>query len=422
MDVDVASAVAPPAVSRRRPRLPRLAARAALGLYWLTVAGLIAFNGWWLVRDLTPLPNLKTLEGAVSRKEFGEAERQLREHLRRSPHDGEARLLLGRSLAARDQLLACARELHRVPFWWPRKREALCYEGKSFLDAHHAREAEGAWLACIADDPLHPPPPQFFKAAVEGLLELYSIEGRWIDARKVIWAAYDQAEPEDRGIILITRLRTELERIDPAKAAPRLRQFLAADPTDLDARLALARAEAALGHEAEATRQVQISLRERRDDPRAWREWLAMLEARHDNTSLTAAMDQVPASVLADGDIQEYRGLVAERAGNLPHARDAYRLASNAKPFDGEYLYRLARLEAQLGESDAARRDLERSKALRSARRSLDEALEDYFNAVTPGKPARIDIATATRRLADICRTLGWTREADAVEGKETTR
>jgi Flp pilus assembly protein TadD len=391
------------------------------------VAGLIALNGWFLARDLWPLPSLKALEGAISRKEYHEAEQELREHLRRSPHDGEARLLLARSLAARGQMLACARELHRVPLWWPRKREALCYEGKSFLDAHHARSAEAAWLACIADDPLHPTPPEFFKAAVEGLLELYSIEGRWDDARRVIWAAYDQTEdPADRRIILITRLRTEVERIDPGKAAPRLRQFLDADPKDLDVRLALCRAEQALGHEAEATRQMQVCLKEHTDDPRVWREWLALLHGRHDQAGLAAAVAHMPRSQAFgdDGDIQEYRGIVAERAGDLPRALEAYRRAWTRKPYDGEALYRLALLEGRLGQAAEAHKDMERSKALRESRRQFNEALEDYFTAVTPGKTPRagVDAASATRRLIEICRTLGMTREAKAIEGGESPR
>ena len=70
----------------------------------------------------------------------------LREHLRRSPHDGEARMMLARALAGRGDLLGCARQLHEVPFWSPRKAEALFREGQSYLKIDRAKDAEDAWL------------------------------------------------------------------------------------------------------------------------------------------------------------------------------------------------------------------------------------------------------------------------------------
>ena len=74
------------------------------------------------------------------------AEPALREHLRRAPHDGELMIMLARALAARGDLLGCARQLHEVPYWWPQKAEAIFREGQSYLQIDRAKDAEHAWL------------------------------------------------------------------------------------------------------------------------------------------------------------------------------------------------------------------------------------------------------------------------------------
>ena len=70
--------------------------------------------------------------------------KELREHLRRAPHDGAARMMLARVLAASGDLAGCTRELHQVPAWWPQKAEALYREGQAYLLMNRARDAEAA--------------------------------------------------------------------------------------------------------------------------------------------------------------------------------------------------------------------------------------------------------------------------------------
>ena len=101
--------------------------------YRVIVVALVAWNAWWLGRDYWPIPDIKSVEQRIARGQHEDAMRALRAHLRRSPRDGQARMLLARSLAARGDLKGCANELHRVPNWWPSKREALYLEGESYL-------------------------------------------------------------------------------------------------------------------------------------------------------------------------------------------------------------------------------------------------------------------------------------------------
>ena len=223
---------------------------------------------WWLWHDLRPVPDFKTISDLMRAGRDAEAEPALREQIRRAPHDGDLKIALARLLAARQDLAGCARVLHDVPSWWPKKAEASYREGHAHLMVNRARDAEAAWLAAIRLDPLHPAPPDVFHDAAYELLKLYATEDRWEDALPIIWRTYDEADPRDREVILIWRMRSELERVAPLEALPRLIRYHAADPADVEATRALARAEQALGRSAEAERLFREVVEARPDDPR----------------------------------------------------------------------------------------------------------------------------------------------------------
>ena len=148
------------------------------------IAGLLGFNAWWYWRDTRPVADLRSIEGLIARQQFTQAEAALRERLRLAPHDGETRTTLGRVLAARGDLLACARELDEVPYWWPKKAEALYREAQALLMVNRARDAETVLLAVIDSDPLHPPDPAVFHDASQELLKIYATEDRWDDCAR----------------------------------------------------------------------------------------------------------------------------------------------------------------------------------------------------------------------------------------------
>ncbi len=126
---------------------------------WGLIAGLVGFNAWWYRRDTRPLADPRTIDGWIKRGDYARAESALREQLRRAPHEGPARMTLARILAARGDLLGCARELEQVPYWSPQRAEALFRSGQAYLTADRARDAEAKLLAVLDDDPLHPPTP-----------------------------------------------------------------------------------------------------------------------------------------------------------------------------------------------------------------------------------------------------------------------
>jgi thioredoxin-like negative regulator of GroEL len=403
-----------PVVSDPRRWHARVSARILRAGAWVLVLALLGRNAWWAWREVRPIADLPTLNRWIGQGRDREAEWALRERLRRSPHDGEALSLLARILAARGDSLGCAQTLHQVPFWWPTKGTMLFLEGQAFKRIDRMSDAEAAWTELTAMDPLHPMPDALVSKAVLELLELYALEQRWDEARRLLWRAFDDAEPADRPALLILRVRTELERIPPSTAVVKLRRFAAAVPEDWEARRALALAEQAIGNPHEAIRNLARCLDERRADPRGWREYLSILYERGDQDGLREALARVPAAAADDPEIQKHRAKLFETHADWARAAAAYRGMVEIEPFNAEYLYRLAAAEERLGQRDQAREHRDQSRMIRAARADLAAAFQTYLDTSKAAPPAPHDLAAAVQRLASIAEVLGWERDAEA--------
>ena len=198
LDATRASTALPADQSRMRPApiTRRHFPWIGLGVALLGI-GLLGFNLWWYWRDTRPVADMATIAGWMAREQYSLAETALREHLRRSSHDGDAHTTLAKVLAARGDLPGCVAQLRLVPPWWPTKPEALYREGQVHLMMDRAKDAETCWLAVVGDDPLHPSPADISHDAGNELIKLYATEDRWDDLREILWQAYEKANPAD---------------------------------------------------------------------------------------------------------------------------------------------------------------------------------------------------------------------------------
>jgi tetratricopeptide (TPR) repeat protein len=334
--------------------------------------------------------------------------------LRRSPHDGEARLMLARVLAAKNDMLACAQQLHQVPDWWPKKHEALFREGQAAMVVGRAKQAEAAWKACVANDPLHPTPPKEFTESVKELISLYNLEQRREEARELLWWAYQQAEPTEHATILIMRVWVELLKNDPSETARKLRRFISAMPDDWEARRALARNEATLGNDREAAHQIDACLHALPGDVRIWRDWLAILAGQGDRDGLAAALAKLPPSAESDATIWRFRGMLREQSSDWQGAADAYRQTIRLQPFEEEAYYKLSIVEERLGESGLADEHRRRYQKLHDAREQLHSVYDAYLYTTQGPQVGKSRLSETITQLAGLCETLGWKRDADA--------
>jgi tetratricopeptide (TPR) repeat protein len=397
--------VAPPS-RRRRAALAWKIFQTAL------VLSVVAFNGWWYWRNHRPLPDMATISTWLQRERFADVEWALREHLRRSPNDGDARMMLARSLAGRKDFVGCARTLHQVPWWWPGKQEALLREGQAYLQIDRAKDAETAWLEALKDDPLHPATTSLYHDVCQELLKLYAVQDRWEDAFPVMWRAYEHANPVDYPVLLAMRLRAELERIAPKESIAVLRKYAAADPKDWEAREAVARAEMLLGRHSEAARAFQDCIAGRPDNVRAWRDYLTMLLDNGELDTFLTVLNQPPPSADTEPETWLFRAVAHEKAGDRESARAEYERAIRLNPFVPKYHYRLAMLQERMGLREEAKVHRQRNKEMNEARVELRQAYADFFAVQAQHGLGSLKMAAICRRLATICETLGWARAA----------
>ncbi|MDR3632196.1 MAG: tetratricopeptide repeat protein [Isosphaeraceae bacterium] len=379
------------------------------------VLGAAGINGYWYWRDREPSVSLGTVSQWIRAKRIAEAEAALNAHLRRHPHDADARLLLARALAAREDIAGCARELLRVPKWSPLRAEALLRAGESLLATGRAREAESALAGVIKGDPHHAPSRPVFQEACKDLFELYATEDRRDDAQALIWKAVDEGASSDRLPLLEVRTRSETERASSTDARPILRRHVAADPADTEALRALARAELAHGQRYKAREYLSACVRAHPDDPGVWRDYLAALWNPGDQRAFLAAVQRLPKSADSDPEVLHFRGLAHEEGGNWAKARDSYREALERNPFVAELYERLAQVEERLGETQKAVEHQRRAESLRAARKELSDAYAAYRNAVAQlPKASEVELDPIIKRIVTACETLGLSRMATA--------
>jgi len=411
---DVAEVGRPARTPPRWPaRLRKLAFRA------LTLV-LLALNLVRL-RDAWPPAEPAAIARMLERNRLDDAEQALRDRLRRAPHEGESRLKLARILLRRGDMAASAAQFRLVPSWWPSKPEALYTEGQTAMAAGLAVQAEAAWRACLADDPLHPAPPRIFSASASELVRLLTLEGRPDEAITALWSISEGSPEGGRPSILRSimdiRLRFGKFPTDPASLAT-IQRLAEADPGDVAARLALARAFRALKKPDEALRWADSALAARPDDLAARSERLAILDDRGDRAGFRSEVARLPskADVDAGGELWERRGQAREFADDPAGAAECYRRALALRSADEGLLERLAKVADHLGDGEQARSHRQRAQAVRKARIAIPGAYRAHLDASGEDerRPDADRISSTQARLAELAATLGWAREATA--------
>jgi tetratricopeptide (TPR) repeat protein len=303
-----------------------------------------------------------------------------------------------------------------VPEWSLRKPEAQYFEAMSWLSLKHIRDAEKALLGYLNVDPNHPSPRPRRVEVENKLLDIYAWEDRWEEARAVIWKAYEDIgdQPLERRKLLEMLLRTRIERADAAITLPLLREIVAADPGDWNARRALARAANFTKNFEESDEASRICLAERPNDPGAWADRLEFLEWRDDRAGLAAALKDLPSGADSEDRVWMIRGRVLRQAKDFRGAAEAFARAVELAPFDPSAHHNLAQALQMTDRAGEAAPHHRLHESLLAVTKEIPDAVNAFKDAIDSAPPKREDIRSAMLRIANACGKLGWTRDAEA--------
>ncbi|MDR3634829.1 MAG: tetratricopeptide repeat protein, partial [Isosphaeraceae bacterium] len=252
------------------------------------------------------------------------------------------------------------------------------------------------------------------------LLQLYRVEERAWEARRLGDEALAAVIPSSRREVLRDATLALLADLPDDQARAALDRWVAADPADVDARVARLRRSAAHPSADEPDRAARIA---------------ALADLLERTPAHTGARELLVESLADAGDPQRGRQVLdawppGSRDGRydrllgrwqLDYERDPAGAAASFEralgdfPYDWRTHYRLARACRALGRDDQARREAEIVGRLRE---TLDPAV---LGPRLSADVARLDESSSCRDLADLCARAGlatladaWRREAES--------
>lgn len=386
---------------------PRLALPVALPVAFAAAclsAGL-AFGVWAALR---PRPSLERVGPLARAGHYDLALGVVDEYLRAYPGDPRARLTAAElalnmptprpdlALDHLGRLVTEDRGLAAV---------GLLDEGKAAYLLEQYDRAEACWRRALARDPAVP-------EAAWALLDLYYLEGRADDARRVALQQYAiEPDRQDRARMLLELVRQDAEPPAPASVANRFAPAVLRDPGQFRASVALGLALIHSGRADQGVTTLREVVRRRPDDPDARDALLAGLDDADRPDELATEVGRPSPALAGDPRLERHLGRLAQGRGDWAAAAQAYRRAREARPHDIDVLYRLDTALRRSGDPTRAR-ELDGPK--RSAQAARDEVAGLYSEATGKGDFGRVPDPDLYRRLAENRERLGRCDEARA--------
>lgn len=332
------------------------------------------------------------------------------ESYREQHADADSALLLGRIYAGLGDFATSARRLAEVHPQSFRKPEALLREGQAWLAHGDAARAEAALFQCVE----HPDASASLRrAALRDLASIFADEDRPDDLREVLWSTYSLAGPEEKAAILQELVNQKLLRLEPTVRAKRLEQFVATNPADVQAAVALGRAYVEANQLDKGLALLEQCAVANPADVTAWRGWLWALFQRGDFERLGVEIARAPAALEEESGYWKVRATIAQQSRDWPGAAAALRKALELSPAEVDLHSQQAVVLAQLGQTEAAREHARAAQEIRAAGVELQNAFADWKKQVMYGFPPR-DLARTAGRIAQAYRQARMPKDAEA--------
>jgi tetratricopeptide (TPR) repeat protein len=350
---------------------------------------------------------------------FDEAEAIVRAALRADPERPATNLLIAQILLKRpappedgggEAALGLARDalqhIDRIKHPPPGMRPLIpLWRGKALFRLGRMDEAEAAWGEALRLDPSSPD-------AGWGLLEIYYLETRTEDARRLALRLYEvEPDPRDRVQLLLELVRQDAQPPAPGSLVQWFEPVVRREPGGLGPALGLG---LALVRNGDLDRGLDLLRRAVEDHPAStttWDAWLTGLDDAGQIDELGAALGRLPPALAAEPRFARFRGRFAQEHQDWTTAAREYRRGLRAEPLDPKLRYRLSRALYHIG-ATAEAEPLDRSYRAYQAALAEVRPLYQEANAIKDlGVEPRPDLY---RRLADLRERMSLRDEARA--------
>jgi tetratricopeptide (TPR) repeat protein len=235
--------------------------------------------------------------------------------------------------------------------------------------------------------------------ARETLVNLFKIEGRFDEARRLVRERWDRYPDRVGALQELARLESD-NPVAIEVVRPVLTRAYAAAPDDDRIWLGWASLAMRTGRFDEAREWLDASLRRRPDDPAIWRMRLDWARAAEDEAEVRRALAHLTADRVSPAEVLGLRAWFSRRAGDPERERHALEELLARDPGALRAMERLAELLLRAGQP-------ERAEQIRARKGTLGRTLQWYVVQITRG--GQLDHAAELARAAD---ALNWRFEA----------
>jgi tetratricopeptide (TPR) repeat protein len=288
---------------------------------------------WHVMRRRDTAELLDHANHAIEQRDFAAARAMLTIVLERQPSDPAALLARGRLAGAETQWSEALAYLRRIPDTAPQSAAARYFEGLVLFEMHLPREAERAWLHTLARAPDS-------HEALEQLANLYAFQMRVPELRSTLEQLLTLQPLTLKHLVLLATAGESWGF--PPDRIEALRAVLAADPDDIESRIALARLYVRIEQCAVAIALLEPIQPQIRHDARVC---AALAEARMNQGDWPGArveLDRAPADGLPNPWLLFSQGRWLEEAGQLEEASTSFNAVLQIDPMNIDATYHMA--------------------------------------------------------------------------------
>jgi tetratricopeptide (TPR) repeat protein len=264
--------------------------------------------------------------------------------------------------------------------------------------------SEACWNEAMQRDPT-------VREACRRLLDLYTLQGRPAEARRLVLGHLDrEPDPREQVRLLLRLGRLDVDPPEPwliiNRFEPAIRQGTADLPTTLACGLALT----AVSRSQEGLPMLRQAVQCHPEDPAAWDALMTGLELASQDAELVEIFHRLPENSRVDPRFAKHQGRLDQEAGRWSQAARAYRRAWEFDP-DHTIGYRLRRALDFAGQPAEAQRFDRCIVDFRAAFQQVRVLIDQAHAALQEGQPLPSELP---RRMADFRAQMGRMDEARA--------